>query len=79
MGDDYDPNVDAAPTKDFSSTGNPAADEVSNRDGGGDYSHRDARIETGATKAEQARAHHAARDDYEKEEKLGDRHESPWW
>lgn len=80
MSDDrYDPNVDIAPTNGFSNTGNPAADAVSNRNGGREYSPEDARTETEASKADQARAYHTARDDYEKEEGLGDRHKSSWW
>lgn len=78
MGDDYDAQTDTAPTSGFSNTDDARADAISNRDDG-EYNPNESRIETGATRAEQAQAWHAARDDYEKEEGLPDRHESKWW
>lgn len=58
----YDPNIDSAPTRDFSNTGNAEADAVSNRSGG-DYEDKDAATETGASARETARAWHEARND----------------
>ena len=65
------------PSSGFSSTGNSAADDVSNRSGG-DYSQRDAATETGASSMEASAAWHSARDDYEEAEGLGDRHDGGW-
>jgi hypothetical protein len=65
------------PSSGFSSTGNSAADDVSNRSGG-DYHQRDAAIETGASSSEASAAWHTARDDNEEVEGLGDRHDGGW-
>lgn len=65
------------PSSNFSSTGDSKADAVSNRTGGG-YSQTDARDETGATTKEASQAWHTARDDYEQDEGLGDRHQGGW-
>jgi hypothetical protein len=58
----YDPNIDSAPTRDFSNTDNAESDAVSNRSGGG-YKDKDAATETGASGRETARALHEARND----------------
>lgn len=50
------------PSSNFSRTGNPAADAISNRDGG-KYSEKDASTETGSPSKDVAKAWHRARDD----------------
>ena len=65
------------PSSGFSDTGNNAADDVSNRSGSG-YSQGDASTETGASSSDASAAWHSARDDYEADEGLGDRHDGGW-
>lgn len=64
-------------TSGFSDTGDEAADAVSNRDGG-KYDEGDAATETGTSEKEAEGTYHAARDDYQEDEGLGDRHDGGW-
>ena len=65
------------PSSGFSDTGNEEADEVSNRSGGG-YDQGDAATETGSAPGDVSSAWHTARDDYQENEGLGDRHDDGW-
>jgi hypothetical protein len=72
------PNAEAGLTAGYSSTGNQAADDVSNRTGG-EYGQSDAARETGTSSSQTNSAWHDARDDYEKDEGLSDRHSGGWF
>jgi hypothetical protein len=72
----YDANADAQLAAGYSSTGNSAADEVSNQTGGG-YNQSDASKETDASQGETSHAWHDARDAHEKDSGE-DRHSSSW-
>lgn len=66
-------------SKDYSDTGDAGKDAVSNHDGGGKYNQGMASRETGSGQKETSSAWHTARDDYEKDEGMGDRHEGHWY
>lgn len=73
----FGPESNDSAADNYSSTGDDRADAVSNRSGGS-YDKADASTETGCSSRDTSSAWHTARDDYQRDEGLGDRHDGGW-